>query len=320
MRYRQLGATGIRVSEIGFGAWGIGGNVKGAVAYGPTDESESRKALLQAVETGINFFDTSDFYGFGHSEEVLGKALSSVRSKVAIATKAGLLDARGGQDFSRAHLERALDASLRRLGTDYIDLYQLHGPPPDLLRRGDETMATLERFRDAGKIRAYGVSLRAPEDGAAAVLDLGFPCLQVNFNLLDQRALDNGLFELCSRQGVGVIVRTPLVFGFLTGRYAADSSFDPADHRRRWSPQQRERWADAHRLFDSYLDAKGGETSPQFALRFCLSFDCVSTAIPGMLNTEHVSENAAASDRGALPAAVRDGITGIYREHNFFVS
>ena len=320
MRYRQLGATGIRVSEIGFGAWGIGGNAHGVVAYGPTDEAESRAALLQAVDLGINFFDTSDFYGYGHSEEVLGEALQPVRTQVAIATKLGLLDASGKQDFSRAHVERALEASLRRLRTDYIDLYQLHNPSPSLLRRGDETMETLERCRAAGKIRAYGISLRDPEDGAAAVLDLGFPCLQVNYNLHDQRARQNGLFDLCAQRNVGVIVRTPLVFGFLTGRYAANDSFDPDDHRRRWSPEQLDRWAGAHRLFGALIDAEHGETPSQFALRFCLSFDCVSTAIPGMLMAQHVSENAGASDRGPLPAAACDSITRIYRDHSFFVS
>ena len=320
MRYRQLGATGIRISEIGFGAWGIGGNAKGAVAYGPTDERESRAALARAVELGVNFFDTSDFYGFGHSEEVLGSALLPVRPQVVIATKVGLLDATGVQDFSPAHIERSLEASLRRLGTDYIDLYQLHNPPPDLLKRSDQTLATLERLRTSGKVRALGISLRTPDDGLAAVRDLGFQCLQVNFNLLDQRAVDNGLFDLCTERNVGVIVRTPLVFGFLTGRYSASDDFDPSDHRRQWSAEQLERWADAHQLFATLIDFKNGETPSQFALRFCLSFECVSTAIPGMLKAEHVSENAAASNRGRLPPTVCDRIAEICREHSFFVS
>ena len=320
MRYRQLGATGIRVSEIGFGAWGIGGNAKGAVAYGPADEDESRKALLQAVELGVNFFDTSDFYGFGHSEEVLGRALRPVRSKVAIATKVGFLNAAGDQDFSASHIERSLEASLRRLQTDYVDLYLLHSPPLGLLKSDGGIVSTLERLKAAGRIRAFGLSLRAPDDGPVAVRELGFDCLQVNFNLLDQRALDNGLFDLCSRRNVGVIVRTPLVFGFLTGRYSATDNFDPSDHRRRRSPEQLERWATAHQLFAALVDARSGETPSQFALRFCLSFDCVSTTIPGMLKAEHVIENAKASDLGRLPHPACGRIAEIYREHGFLVN
>lgn len=320
MRYRQLGATGIRVSEIGFGAWGIGGNAKGAVAYGPADEDESRAALLKAVELGVNFFDTSDFYGFGHSEEVLGRALHPVRSKVAIATKVGFLNAAGEQDFSTTHIERSLEASLRRLQTDYVDLYQLHSPPLGLLKSDGGIVSTLERLKSTGRIRAFGLSLRAPDDGLPAVRELGFECLQVNFNLLDQRAVANGLFDLCSRRSVGVIVRTPLVFGFLTGRYSAAEDFDPSDHRRRWPPEQLERWASAHHLFNAMIDARNGETPSQFALRYCLSFDNVSTAIPGMLKAEHVIENAKASDLGRLPQAACGKIAEIYREHGFHLN
>src|SRR5256885_488352 len=114
MRYRALGSTGIRVSEIGFGAWGIGGNAAGAVAYGPTSDAESLRALRRGFDAGITFFDTADFYGFGHSEEVLGAAFADVRAQVVIATKVGMLDAQGTQDFSPAHVRRALEQSLRR--------------------------------------------------------------------------------------------------------------------------------------------------------------------------------------------------------------
>ncbi len=320
MHYRKLGATGIRVSEVGFGAWGIGGNAGGAVAYGPTNEDDSRAALLRAIELGINFFDTSDFYGFGHSEEILGRVLRADRSKLVIATKVGLLNATGDQDFSPGHIERSLDASLRRLHTDYVDLYQLHNPPLELLSADRSVVSTLERLKAAGKIRAFGVSLRGPDDGPVAVRDFGFECLQVNFNLLDQRAVENGLFDLCARRDVGVIVRTPLVFGFLTGRYSAGHDFDSTDHRRQWSSEQLERWAAAHRHFTALIDAKRGETPSQFALRFCLSFDCVSTAIPGMLKEEHVTENASASSLGRLPRHICGKIAEIYREHCFFVN
>lgn len=319
MRYRTLGATGIRVSEIGFGAWGIGGNANGAVAYGPTDDKASHRAVRSAFDRGINFFDTADFYGFGHSETVLGNALRHLRGDVVIATKAGMLSASGQQDFSPEHLLGSLEKSLSRLGTDYVDLFQLHSPPIDLLQREERIVEMLERLRREGRIRAYGISARSPEDALIAVRDLGFRCVQVNFNLLDQRAIENGLFDLCQHEGAGVIGRTPLCFGFLSGQYSAAAQFDPSDHRSHWSPGQRERWATALGLFLAKVKSGAEQTPAQFALRFCLSFAAISTVIPGMLTEAHVAENALASALGALPDADRAAIVEVYRENRFFV-
>lgn len=319
MRYRTLGATGIRVSEIGFGAWGIGGNSNGAVAYGPTDDAASCQAVRSAFECGINFFDTADFYGFGHSEAVLGNALRDVRDDIVIATKAGMLSASGEQDFSPKHLLHSLESSLSRLRSDYVDLFQLHSPPIALLLRDDRIVATLERFRREGRIRAYGVSARSPDEALIAVRDLGFRCVQVNFNLLDQRALENGLFELCQREGAGIIGRTPLCFGFLTGRYSAGAQFDPTDHRSRWSFEQRERWASALELFLAEVKNREEQTPAQFALRFCLSFAAISTIIPGMLTEAHVRENALASGLGPLPDDSRAAILDVYKRNRFFM-
>lgn len=319
MRYRSLGATGIRVSEIGFGAWGIGGNAHGAVAYGPTDDEESRRALQRAFEAGITFFDTADFYGFGHSEELLGATLASVRSQVVIATKVGLLDAQGGQDFSPAYITHAVEHSLRRLRTDYVDLYQLHGPAIELLERDERILACLETLRTQGKIRSIGISVRSPDEGVIAVRQHPIGCLQVNFNLLDQRAIEDGLFDLCRRHNVGVIVRTPLCFGFLTGHYSALDRLDPSDHRNRWNLAQREKWAGAYRLFTSALQAPVPQTPAQFALRFCLSVPAVSTVIPGMLTAQHVEENVEASEMGELLEEEQAAIMGIYHQHDFFV-
>jgi len=317
MRYRQLGSTGIRVSEIGFGTWGIGGDAQGAVAYGPTSDQESRLALRRAFEAGVTFFDTADLYGFGHSEEVLGAALREVRSQVVIASKVGMLDMQGAQDFSPGHITAAVERSLCRLGTDYIDLYQLHGPAIELLDRDSRILACMQDLQRNRKIRAFGISVRSPEDGLAAVTRFGIKCLQVNFNLLDQRAIENGLFDLCRERGVGVIVRTPLCFGFLTGQYSAGGQFDPADHRSRRSAAQREKWAGAYQLFTSALQNPQAQTPAQFALRFCLSFPAVSTVIPGMLTTAHVEENIRASEFGGLLDSERGAIISIYRQQDF---
>lgn len=319
MRYRTLGSTGIRVSEIGFGTWGLGGDAQGAVAYGATRDEESIGAVRAACDRGVNFFDTSDFYGFGHSEKVLGEALRGMRGRVVIATKGGLLDASGAQDFSPAHLRRALEASLKRLGTDYVDLLQLHSPPIDLLVRQPEIIGCLEDLRRTGKLLAFGASVRSPDEGLIAVERLGLRCIQANFSLVDQRALENGLLESCERLNAGVIGRTPLSFGFLTGRYSAATKFDQHDHRNRWSVEQRERWANALGKFIAALGNRSSHTPAQLALRFCLSFPSVSTVIPGMLTEAHVAENTAASDLGALDADDVAALVSVYRDQALFV-
>jgi aryl-alcohol dehydrogenase-like predicted oxidoreductase len=300
MNHRALGATGLCVSEIGFGTWGLGGDAGGAVSYGATDDDTSRAALRCAVEQGINFFDTADIYGFGHSEELLGEVFEKCRDRVVIASKAGYV-AVGKQDFSIGHLRAALEKSLRRLRSDFIDLYQLHDLPVALLRERPEILALLEEFHASGKIRAWGCSVRSPEEARVAVEEFNVPCLQVNFNLTDQRALAGGLFDLCRQRKVGVIVRTPLCFGFLTGKYSSTQNFSATDHRSRWSPEQLQRWENANETFQFLFKANPDDTPAQLALRFCLSFDAVSTAIPGMLNNVHVFENSAASERGSLP-------------------
>ena len=314
VRQRQLGRSGLAVSEIGFGAWGIGGNKGGAVAYGPTDEAQSLDALAAAFDAGINFFDTADLYGFGESERLIGKAFGHRRDRVVIASKGGMLDPQGRQDFTPAHLTHSLEGSLQRLGTDHVDLYQLHGASPEQL---EVLVGPMDSLRRQGKARAIGISLRAPEDGKRALELYPFDAVQVNFNLLDQRAVDSGLMDHCRQHSAGIIVRTPLCFGFLTGGYSATQDYDASDHRSRWNIEQRKVWASAYELF---AGLKGrADTPAQFALRFCLSFDAVSSVIPGMLTRAHVEENAAASDGPALGAAEVRRIGDIYQSHRFFV-
>jgi len=310
MQYRQLGQTGMRVSEIGFGTWGLGGT-----AYGPTDDRESLRALRRAFDAGVTFYDTADLYGSGHSETLLGQALAPMRSHVVITTKAGFLSDGTVQDFSRAHLEQALTASLGRLRTGYVDLFLLHSPALDTLRADDGIPTTLESIKRQGLSRAVGVSVRSPEDGLAVVREFNVDCIEVNFNLSDQRAVENGLLDMCEHTGVGVIVRTPLCFGFLTGAYE-QTQFAASDHRGRWSPAQRQRWHEAHEVFRTNY---ARQTPAQSALRFCLSYPGVSTVIPGMLTCEHVDENTAASDLGALHEDDRQRMEALYRDQSFFV-
>ena len=318
MKYRKLGQTGLEVSEIGFGAWGIGGVADGAPAYGRTDDQESITALRRAYELGVTYFDTAALYGLGHSEVLLGAALKDVRHQVVIGTKVGLLSVDGAKDFSVDHIEHSLEQSLKRLQTDYVDLYQLHGPSISVLEADNNILSALSSLQQKGKIRAFGISVDSPDDGLAAISKFGFNCIQVNFNLADQRALENGLFGLAGQKRVGIIVRTPLCFGFLTGAYPSDSEFEPGDHRSSWSSNQIEQWAGASQLFSTAV-ANRKQTDAQFALRFCLSHPSVSTAIPGMLTREHVEENLLASDLGPLPEAGLRQLEKIYSEHTFFV-
>ena len=311
MRYRELGSTGLRVSEIGFGAWGIGGN-----AYGDTDDEESKMALLLAVEKGVNFIDTSDIYGAGHSERLIGETLSNVRDKILIATKGGTLPHTGThmpQDFSSGHIRQALQASLDRLRTDYIDLYQLHSPSLDHLT--DELLATLEELKGAGKIRHVGVSLRSPDDGQAILDRYPFATIQVNLNMIDHRAIDNGLLALAKQKHMAVIARTPFNFGFLTGAIK-NLNFGNKDHRSNWPREQLERWAKAADLFEPLCDG-GSKTNAQVALQFCLSIQEVSTVIPGLQKREQVLENILASELGPFSTAEMSFIRKVYANNTF---
>lgn len=312
MKYRKLGSTGFEVSEIGFGTWGLGGN-----SYGPVDDTESKKALKLAFEKGVNFYDTSDLYGTGHSEELLGEVFKDVRDRVIIATKGGTLPHTGfymPQDFSAKYLENALEGSLRRLKTDYIDLYQMHSPTITDLKENN-VIETLENFKAQGKIRTYGISVRSPDDGKIATERFNFPVVQVNFNMIDQRAVDNGLFDLAKEKGAGIIVRTPLVFGYLTGKLDGNEKFKGIDHRANWPKDQLKRWADAPDLFSFLYNDK---TPVQSALRFCLDFDAVSTVIPGMMNVEEVEENILSSDLSSLSDEKHALIKKIYQGHEFY--
>jgi aryl-alcohol dehydrogenase-like predicted oxidoreductase len=316
MKYRQLGNTGIKVSEIGFGTWGLGGN-----SYGPTDDNVSKTALRSAFDSGVTFYDTSDLYGDGHSEEVLGNALKDVRDKIIITTKVGLLPHTGfymPHDFSPEHIRQGLEDSLRRLQTDYVDLYQLHSPTITVLRQDVEIIeATLQALKDAGKIRAYGISVRSPDDGLVAIEEFDFNVVQVNFNMIDQRIIENGLLDSAKNKNTGIIARTPLCFGYLTGKLHGNEEFKGIDHRANWPAEQLQRWANAPDLF-SFLNDGNNRTPAQLALRFCLDHEGVSTVIPGMMNCDEVRENVQTSSLESLSAEEMKRIKMTYDSNIFY--
>lgn len=313
MQYRELADTGMRVSEIGFGAWGIGGASAGATSYGNTDDAESCNALTAALDCGINFFDTANVYGEGRSEALIGKVFEHARDRVVIATKAGMERFDAPVDYSPAAIRRSLAESLRRLRTDHVDLLQLHNPDVDHLGAHPEIFDALNALKREGLIRAFGLSLKSPAEGLDAIASLGVKILQVNFNLLDMRALHCGLLDLAKQSGASVIARTPLCFGFLSGRVDRSTVFPPNDHRSRWSVRQIESWISGTEAVIGAVANERGDSPSQLALRFCLSYAAISTVIPGMLTVAEVDENAVSSDLGPLPERGLSAVEAVYR-------
>lgn len=276
MKTRTLGRTGLAVSEIGFGAWAIGGD-----AYGPTDDATSLAALRRAVERGVTFFDTADVYGKGRSEELVGKAVG--RENVVVATKVGW-DGSGAervQNFAPEYIRRACEASLRRLGR--IDLYQLHNPPPEAMRAA---VAVLRELQREGKVRFVGASLATAADAGAAI-EAGVETIQLVYSYLDraaERAIDGA--------SVGVIAREPLARGLLTGKFSAATTFPAGDVRSKWKD-----WTRRIALVDEFRSlARPDLPLGRAALKFVLAHPAVSVAIPGAKTPAQVDENAAASD------------------------
>ncbi len=316
MHYRLLGTTGIRVSEIGFGTWGIGGLTEGATSYGETDDQVSLAALHRALDLGITFFDTSSTYGYGHAEELLGKAFGARRDKVVIGTKAGCVRHGGPYDVSPHYLRSSLEESLRWLRMEYVDLYQIHSVPMEIARRYAVT-ETLESLKREGKIRAFGYSTKNPEDAIEAMDVFKAEVVQVNFNLMDHRAIHAGVLQRANELKVGVIARTPFSFGFLTGKI--DSlDFNERDHRSAWPKEQLERWQAAADRF-AFLNSKGMYTKAQLALKFCVSFPEVSTVVPGMMRLEEVEENARTADLPPLTGKHLAAAIELRRTSTFFI-
>ena len=322
MEYRDLGRkTGIRVSAIGFGGWAIGGasEASGApLGWGRQSDEESLAAIRRARELGITFFDTADSYGFGRSESLLGIVLSRYRQDVVIATKVGVVRTGSGalkKDFSRQHIFHAVDGSLKRLRTDYIDLYQMHNPTIEDLRH-EEIQDAMERLQDAGKIRFWGVSVSTPEEGIEIMQRGWAHALQVLYNVLNQ-APAQVLFPTAKEKGYGIIARVPLASGLLTGKFRIDSVFPADDVRQNFLTPRR--LQEAIERVDETKSIIGGASRSlaEGALRFVLANDAVSTTIPGARNARQVETNTAAID-GSLPADIVEKLRARLGDYNFY--
>lgn len=308
VKYRILGRTGLKVSEVGFGAWAIGGNAHGN-SYGPTDDQESVRAVQRAVELGCNFFDTADVYGHGHSESLLGQALAD-HPDAMVATKVGGDFYHGPPhlDFTHDYVRFAVRESLKRLRRDAIDLYQLHNPDEALL--GAEPLyEVLDELREQGVVRHYGVSVHTAEDAMAA-LAVGKPStIQLPFSLVRQEWVEE-ILPLAAKKNVGIIAREPLGNGFLTGKYDAKAAFVQGDIRHRWPPRYRQSFVDAAGRLAPL--AMKGRTRAQAALRFVLDHPQVATVIPGCKTPAHVDENMGASGAPPLSAADLQGLRAAF--------
>lgn len=316
MQLRRLGRTGFQVSEIGFGAWAIGGS------WGATDDATSLAAMHAAVDAGVTFFDTADVYGDGRSERLVGQLLRERDEPLVVATKFGrrvpLELSLYTYDNFRAWLER----SRENLGVDTIDLVQLHSLPWETYYT-PSVFEACDRLVDEGLVRAYGVSVEKVEEALKAIEHPGVSAVQIIFNAFRQRPA--GLFfEQARARDVGVIARVPLASGLLTGKLTRESTFAPDDHRtfnRHGEVFDRgETFAGVD--FETGLDAvealrplvPEGATLAQLALRWILMFDAVSTVIPGAKTPEQARANAAAAGVAPLPGETMERIDALYHE------
>lgn len=289
MKFRKLGKTNLLISEIGFGAWAIGGPAmagKIPIGWGKVDDSESKKAILKALERGINFFDTADFYGLGHSEKILGETLQSYWDKVILATKVGhelLPDGTINLNYSKEYILKACEKSLKRLRRDYIDIYQLHSARVEHLKQG-ECIEAMEILKEQGKIRFWGISLNTykpePEIKFLAEKNLG-DTIQVVLNIINQIALDE-VIPLAARSNYGIIARMPLQFGLLTGKFSENTSFASDDHRSfRLNKELLRKSLNELKIFFS-LAEKYKIDAGLLALSFVINHPEISTVIPGI--------------------------------------
>jgi aryl-alcohol dehydrogenase-like predicted oxidoreductase len=315
MNYRNLGRTGWKVSDISFGAWAIGG------AWGSVDDTESLAALHAAIDCGVNFIDTADVYGMGRSERLIAQLKRDRKEGIIVATKAGRrLSPHTADGYNERNLTGFIEDSLRNLATDCLDLVQLHCPPTAVYYR-PELFGTLDRLADAGKLRYYGVIVERVEEALKAIEYPNVQTVQIIFNCFRQRPAEL-FFEQARRRQVGILARVPLASGLLSGKLTRDSAFARDDHR------QFNRHGEAFDVGETFSGVDyetglaaveeirrllpAGVSMAQFALRWILTHDAVTCAIPGGKRPSQVQDNCAASDLPPLSEAAMAAIRGIY--------
>ena len=315
MKYRALGRTGWKVSEMSFGAWAIGG------AWGDVPESDALAALNQAIDSGVNFIDTADVYGGGRSERLIAQLKKSRKEEIIVATKAGRrLPKQTVEGYTRQNLTAWAEDSLRNLASDALDLLQLHCPPTELYPL-PEVFGILDDLVKAGKIRYYGVSAEKIAEALQAIKYPNVQTVQIIFNCFRQRPA-NEFFPIARQQRVGIMARVPLASGMLTGKLRRDSTFAADDHRNfnRHGEQFDVGETFSGVDYDAGLEAveqiwqllPANLSMSQFALRWILMFDSVTCAIPGGKNPEQVANNCKASDLPPISSETMESVKTIY--------
>ena len=320
MEYRELGRTGWRVAAVSFGAWAIGGS------WGDVDDEQSMATLHRAVDLGINFFDTADVYGDGHSERLLAR-LRRERpgEEIIIATKVGRrLDPHVASGYTRENLAAFVERSLRNLESEALDLVQLHCPPTDVFYM-PEVFEVLDDLAQQGKIRHYGASVEKVEEALKAIEYPNVKTVQIIFNMFRQRPAEL-FFPEAQRRNVGIVARVPLASGLLTGKMKRDTHFAEDDHRNfnrygesfdrgeTFSGVDYETGLQAVDALEAFVPE--GATMAQLALRWILMFDAVSCTIPGARRVRQVEDNAAAAE---LPPLTNESMTGVQQLYHRFI-
>jgi aryl-alcohol dehydrogenase-like predicted oxidoreductase len=315
MNYRTLGRTGWNISEISFGAWAIGG------AWGNVNDQDSLSALHAALDGGVNFFDTADVYGDGHSERLLARLKKERKDRFYIATKAGRrLPQQTPEGYNHANLTAFVERSLKNLGTETIDLLQLHCPPTEVYYL-PEVFGSLDELVRAGKLRHYGVSVEKVEEALKAIEFPNVQSVQIIFNIFRQRPAELFFVE-AQKRGVGILARVPLASGMLSGKLTRESQFAKDDHRNfnrhgeafdrgeTFSGVDFETGLSAVEELRAFVPR--GATLAQLALRWILEFPAVTCAIPGAKRPGQVQENVAASALPPLSKAAMKKIGALY--------
>jgi aryl-alcohol dehydrogenase-like predicted oxidoreductase len=318
MQYRELGRTGWKVSTVSFGAWAIGGT------WGQVNDGESMAALHRALDLGVNFFDTADVYGDGHSERLIARLRKERSETFYVATKAGRrLDPHVAEGYNRANLTAFIERSLRNLGTESLDLLQLHCPPTSVYYM-PEVFGVLDDLVRAGKLRHYGVSVEKVEEALKAIEFPGVQSVQVIYNIFRQRPAELLFRETLARR-VGILARLPLSSGLLSGGLSRTSQFSADDHRNfnrngaafdkgeTFSGLDYERGLQAVEALRPLVPA--GQTLAQFALRWILMQEAVTCTIPGGRKPSQIEDNTRAANLPALSAETMQQVAAVYAEH-----
>ena len=309
------------LSRLGFGTWGIGGDVGKASGYGPTNDQTSLEAIDEAVNQGISFFDTAPPYGNGKAEELIGKSIKGRRDNLRILTKIGVQTWNDQPLYSPQNITDSINLSMRRMEIDYLDFAIFHSLKKINLSEIKDGYIQLIKEKKLGKVRKIGFSIKSPLD----IIELSkyfdeIDVIEANFNLLDTRALDANVQDIIKERKIFFVARTPLAFGFLTEAVTDHTIFPASDHRSRWSEQQRNMWNFGKKTMKQIF-AKYSLNFPieDMAINYCMSHQFVDMVIPGMLSKEEVRANIKAVNNFSIPVNCLNEIKRFNDNNNLFI-